>query len=115
MRQVNDLGLTEHCAVLAGLGPIRSLKALEHMRRDLPGVVVPDDVAKRLESQPTARVEQEGIELCAETIAHVRSIPGVAGVHVMAYGFEDAIPDILSLAGLSQHTDAAAMAKTQGS
>jgi len=99
MSEVVDLGLTERCAVLAGLGPIRSLRALEHLR-ELPGIVVPDEVAKRLQSQPASRVEEEGINLCAETIARVRRVPGVAGVHVMAYGSEEAIPDILARAGL---------------
>ena len=100
MSEVVDLGLAQRCAVLAGVGPIRSLRALEHFRHDLPGVVVPDEVVKRLQSRPASQVEAEGIELCAETIARVRQIPGVAGVHVMAYGSEEAIPDILALAGL---------------
>ena len=102
MHELVELGVTEHCAVLAGLGPIRSLRMLEHMRHDLPGVVVPDDVAKRIST--AANVEEEAVELCAETIAHVRAIPGVAGVHVMAYGFEEAVPDILARAGLEPHT-----------
>jgi len=100
MSEVVDLGIAERCAVLAGVGPIRSMRALEHLRHDLPGIVVPDEVVKRLQSCPDSRVEQEGIELCAETIARLRQIPGVAGVHVMAFRSEGAIPDILTRAGL---------------
>lgn len=100
MAQVVDLGIAERCAVIAGVGPIRSLRALEHMRNDVPGVVVTDDVAKRISSQPESRMEEEGIDLCAETIARLREVPGVAGVHVMAYAFEQAIPEILTRAGL---------------
>jgi methylenetetrahydrofolate reductase (NADPH) len=99
MAEVVDLGLAERCAVLAGLGPIRSLRALEHLRH-LPGVVVPDEVVKRLQSRPASSVDEEGIQLCAETIAQVRQIPGVAGVHVMAHGSEETIPDILARAGI---------------
>jgi len=103
MAQVVDLGLAERCAVIAGVGPIRSLRALEHMRNDVPGVVVTDDVAKRISSQPASRIEEEGIDLCAETIARLREVPGVSGVHVMAYAFEQAIPEILTRAGLEAH------------
>jgi len=45
-------------------------------------------------------VAAEGLVLCSEIIAQVRTIPGVAGVHVMAFGWEDAIPEILERAGL---------------
>jgi methylenetetrahydrofolate reductase (NADPH) len=99
MTEVVDLGLAEHCSIIAGLGPVRSQRMLTHMRQELPGVVIPDSVAKRLES--ATDIEEEAVSLCAETIAAVRAIPGVAGVHVMAYGFEQAIPDILSRAGIA--------------
>jgi methylenetetrahydrofolate reductase (NADPH) len=99
MAEAVDLGLTEHCSILAGLGPVRSQRMLAHMRHDLPGIVIPDAIAKRLES--ATDIEEEAVALCAETIEAVRAIPGVAGVHVMAYGFEQAIPDILSRAGIS--------------
>ena len=101
MEEVTAMGLTEHCAVLAGVGPIRSRRALENMRQRVAGVVVPDDVMRRLESQPDWRFEEEGIDLCAVTIERLRSIPGVAGVHVMADGFEEDVPELLGRAGLA--------------
>jgi methylenetetrahydrofolate reductase (NADPH) len=105
MAEVVDLGLAERCAVLAGVGPIRSLRGLEHMRREIPGIVVPDEVAKRLESQPRGRVEAEGVDICVETISHLRTVPGVAGVHVMAYGFEESVPEILARSGLGRRPE----------
>jgi methylenetetrahydrofolate reductase (NADPH) len=45
-------------------------------------------------------VRKEGIRQCAEIIQQVRQIPGVAGVHVMAIEWEEAVPEILALAGL---------------
>jgi methylenetetrahydrofolate reductase (NADPH) len=47
-------------------------------------------------------VAQEGLNLCSEIISQVKAIPGVAGVHVMAFNWEDAIPEILERAGLSR-------------
>lgn len=98
MREVRDLGLTERCSILAGVGPIKSLRSLEVMSNEVPGLVVPDEVARRLRGVPEERVAEEGIRLCAETIEAVRAIEGVAGIHIMAFGNEQAIPQVLELA-----------------
>jgi methylenetetrahydrofolate reductase (NADPH) len=103
MQQVRDLGLDKRCFILAGVGPIRSLRALEHMRGEVPGMYVPDEVVRRLRGVPDDRVAAEGSKLCSEIIAEVKTIPGVAGVHVMAFNWEDSIPEILERAGLARH------------
>jgi methylenetetrahydrofolate reductase (NADPH) len=102
MQQVRDLGLDRKCFILAGVGPVKSLRALEHMRAEVPGMYVPDDVVRRLRGVPSDRVAAEGLALCSEIISQVKAIPGVAGVHVMAFSWEDAIPEILERAGLPQ-------------
>jgi methylenetetrahydrofolate reductase (NADPH) len=94
-------GVGRHCAVLAGVGPVRSLRAYEFIRTSVPGVHVPDAVGRRLRGVPADRVAAEGITLCVETIQQLREIPGVAGVHVMAFGHERGIPEILERAGLA--------------
>ena len=99
MSRVRDLGLHERCHVLAGVGPVRSLRALAHLRA-VPGVRIPDEVAGRLAAAGPDRVAQESLRLCAETIGALRQIPGVAGIHVMAVGNEGSIPDILRRAGI---------------
>lgn len=100
MQQVRDLGLAERCAVLAGVGPVRSPRALAYMRDHVPGVYVPDAVARRLQGVPEERFREEGLTLCVETLQAVREIPGVAGVHLMAPGQEEAVPDLLRRAGI---------------
>jgi methylenetetrahydrofolate reductase (NADPH) len=102
MKQVRDLGLDRRCFILAGVGPIKSLRALEHMRGEVPGMYVPDEVVRRLRGVPDDRVAAEGLKLCSEIIAQVKTIPGVAGVHVMAFNWEDSIPEILERAGLAR-------------
>ncbi|HEY3078327.1 MAG TPA: methylenetetrahydrofolate reductase [Chloroflexota bacterium] len=106
MAAVRDLGLDRRCGVLAGVGPIRSLRALEHMRREVPGLYVPDGVVRRLRGVPEERVAAEGLALCVEVIQQVREIPGVAGVHVMAVSWEEAVPEILERAGFGRRTAA---------
>jgi methylenetetrahydrofolate reductase (NADPH) len=100
MSEVCDLGLERRCHVLAGVGPIRSLRSLEHMQRNVPGLHIPEEIDARLRGVPADRVEEEGLRLCAELIQRIREIPGVAGVHVMAIGYEEGIPEILRRAGV---------------
>jgi methylenetetrahydrofolate reductase (NADPH) len=101
--RVRDLGLHEKCGILAGVGPIRSLRALEFMAA-IPGVVVPPTFERRLRSVPPERVAAEGMAACAETLAALREVPGLAGAHVMAVGFERGVPEILDAAGFAPRT-----------
>ena len=101
MAQVRDLGLTEHCAILAGVGAVRSIKALDYMRSHVPGVEVPDYIFQRLRNVPSAEQTAEGIKLAAEIVQQVAEIPGVAGVHLLVAGNEQAVPAILDRADLN--------------
>lgn len=104
MVRVRDRGLHERCGILAGVGPVRSLRALEFMTQ-IPGVVVPEAFARRLRGVPADRVAAEGTAACAETVAALRDLPGLAGVHVMAVGYERGVPEILAAAGLPRLAD----------
>jgi methylenetetrahydrofolate reductase (NADPH) len=55
------------------------------MRANVPGVSIPDEIISRLKSAPKGQQRREGKRICTEIIQQVREIPGVAGVHVMAY------------------------------
>jgi methylenetetrahydrofolate reductase (NADPH) len=100
LAQVRDLGLHERCAILAGVGAVRSVKALEYMRDHVPGVEVPDGVFQRLQAVPADKQAHEGVKLAAEIIQQVAAIRGVAGVHLLVAGNEGAVPDILDSAGI---------------
>jgi len=99
MAQVRDLGLHGRCAILAGVGAVRSVRALEYMRDKVPGVEVPEDVFRRLRAVPPRKHTAEGVKLAAEIVQQVGEIPGVAGVHLLVAGNEQAVPDILDNAG----------------
>lgn len=100
MSEVNDLGLNKRVCILVGVGPLRSAKAAEWIRGHVPGVVIPDEVIRRLASVPADRQKDEGRKLCVEIIQQVRDIPGVCGVHVMAYRQEELVAEIIDEAGL---------------
>ena len=111
MRRVGDLGTLDDVYILAGVGPIRSSGAARYMATQIPGMDVPDEIVKRMSGAIAgiprkkrkarrAAWEKEGIDICVEIIQQVREIPGVAGVHVMAIEWEEAVPTILEQAGL---------------
>ncbi|HSR86163.1 MAG TPA: methylenetetrahydrofolate reductase [Streptosporangiaceae bacterium] len=99
MKRICDLGLPERCYMLAGVGPIRSQRALAHLAT-IPGVTIPGEVSDRLAGVGPEQFRAEGEKMCAEMIAGLAEVPGVAGVHVMATGAETSIPAILQLAGV---------------
>ena len=62
--------------------------------------MIPDDIIHRLKSVPPDRQREEGKKLCVEIIQQVREIPGISGVHVMAYRQEELVAEIIEEAGL---------------
>jgi methylenetetrahydrofolate reductase (NADPH) len=99
--KIGDLGLLDRCSILAGVGVVRSVRALDFMASGkVPGVQVPEQVQRRLRGAGEANVGTEGAKLAAEVIAEVRQIPGVAGVHLLTAGYEKHIPALLEMAGV---------------
>jgi methylenetetrahydrofolate reductase (NADPH) len=102
LAQARDLALDERCHILAGVGVIRSLRALEYLRRGALGVAIPAATERRVRGVPSDRVAEEGRRIAAEIIQQVRGLPGTAGVHVVAFGDEQSVPDILERAGVGR-------------
>jgi methylenetetrahydrofolate reductase (NADPH) len=98
MRRVADLGLLDRVFILVGVGPLRSVKAAQWMRTHVPGLHIPDTVIARLAGAADAALE--GRKLCIELIQEIRTVPGVSGVHVMAYRQEDTVPEIIDRSGV---------------
>ena len=98
MEMVRDLGLHERCYILAGVTPPKSLGMARYMKNFVPGLDVTDDVIARLKDAKDQR--EEGIAIAVDIIQQVKEIPGVAGVHIMAIEWEQAVPEIVKRAGL---------------
>jgi methylenetetrahydrofolate reductase (NADPH) len=100
MKQICDLGYHERAFILIGVGPLRSAKAADWIRNNVPGVVIPDQIVNRLKGVPPGKQRQEGKQICVEIIRQVSEVPGVSGVHVMAYRQEELVAEIIQEAGL---------------
>jgi 5,10-methylenetetrahydrofolate reductase len=61
-------------------------------------VHIPDSVIERLEGATDQKAE--GKRICIEMIQHLRDVPGVAGVHVMAYRQEEYVSQIVHESGV---------------
>ena len=119
MKKVRELGLHEKTHILAGVGPLKSPTMAKYMKDSVPGILVPDQLIERLQEagapwaakkkdeltkdDKKARSEawkEVGIEICIELIKQLRQIKGVAGVHIMAIEWEEAVKPIVEGAGL---------------
>jgi CO dehydrogenase/acetyl-CoA synthase delta subunit len=98
MKMSRDLGLPEKAYILAGVTPPKSLGMARYMKKFVPGMDVTDEVIKRMKGAKDQK--QEGINICVDIINQVKEIPGVAGVHVMAIEWEEAVAEICERAGL---------------
>lgn len=100
IKRVVDLGLHERVFILAGVGPLKAPKQAEFLRTKVPGVWIPDSIVDRMKKTPRERWEDEGMQICVEIIQQVREMPGIAGVHVMAYKQEAQVAEIIHRAKL---------------
>ena len=119
MAKVRELGLHEKVYLLAGVGPLKSPMMAHHMKDNVPGLRIPDQLIARMEAAgaPWASKskeeltkedrkarsiawQNEGIKICIELIQQIRKIEGVAGVHIMAIEWEEAVRPIVEGAGL---------------
>ena len=98
MRAVADEGLDKETAILAGIIPVRSARALEYMKNDVAGMMIPDELIARMRNAKDPK--EQGIEIALELIAGVRKIPGVRGIHLMPVMWESAVPIVCERAGL---------------
>jgi methylenetetrahydrofolate reductase (NADH) len=99
VKRLLDLGVAQRINILIGVCPIPSARSARWMKEKLFGTIIADDIIERLEK--AADPKAEGIGLCAEMIAELASIPGIAGAHVMAPQAPSAIPEVIARSGVA--------------
>jgi 5,10-methylenetetrahydrofolate reductase len=119
MTKVRELRLHESVFILAGVGPLKSPTMARYMKDNVPGLRIPDQLIGRMEAAGapwagkskeeltkedrkarSAAWQAEGMKICIELIQQLRAIEGVAGVHIMAIEWEEAVKPIVEGAGL---------------
>jgi 5,10-methylenetetrahydrofolate reductase len=86
--------------ILAGIVLIASANAARYMTNNVPGVVVPQYLIDEMASAPKGEGVKKGIAIAGRMIATIKKESLCDGVHIMAIGKEEVVPDILAAAGL---------------
>jgi methylenetetrahydrofolate reductase (NADPH) len=100
IRLSREEGLTEKVYILGGVTPLRSAGMARYMKNKVAGMDIPDEIIKRMDGVDKKSQAEEGIRICLETIRELRELKGVAGVHIMAIEWEEAVGQIVQQAGL---------------
>jgi methylenetetrahydrofolate reductase (NADPH) len=101
MKMAREEGLTEKVHILGGVTPLKSAGMAKFMNSKVAGMDVPESLIKRMARVPKEKAVEEGLKICLETIAELREIEGVHGVHIMAIEWEEIVAEIVESAGLT--------------
>jgi methylenetetrahydrofolate reductase (NADPH) len=103
MAEAVEKGLSERCSLLPSICLVRSPAALRYIDERVPGIEVPAAVIERCEAAPDA--EAECFEVACELAEHARSLPGVAGLHLISFRREAGIARLCQRLGIPTRTE----------
>jgi len=86
--------------ILAGIVLLSSAKMAKYMTDNVPGIFVPQYLIDELATAPKGGALNKGIEIAGRMIATLKKEALCDGVHIMAIGREEVVPDILRAAEL---------------
>lgn len=84
--------------VMAGLVVLKSAGMARFMNENVAGVFVPDDLVEAMKKTPKKDRKKKAAEIAGAIVRDVRD--HCQGIHIMALGWDDIIPDILDQAGI---------------
>lgn len=86
--------------ILAGIILLTSAPMARFMNKNVAGVMVPQDLIDEMEDAPKGRKLDKGVEIAGRMVKRIYEEKMCGGVHIMAIGKEELVPDIMSAAGL---------------
>jgi methylenetetrahydrofolate reductase (NADPH) len=98
-----EKGLSEQCALLPSICLTRSPAALRYIDEHVPGIEVPQELIERCER--AADPEAECFEVAVELAQHARSLPGVAGLHLISFRREAGVARLCERLGIPPRTE----------
>ena len=85
--------------IMAGVIVLKGPGMARFMNQNVAGVSVPDSLVAEMEEVKREDRKKKAVEIAARIIRQVK--PLCQGVHIMALGWEESVPDIIQQAGLS--------------
>ena len=86
--------------ILAGIILLTSAPMARFMNKNIAGVFVPQDLIDEMAAAPKGQAITKGIEIASRMIKRIHEEQICDGVHIMAIGKEELVPDIMDAAGL---------------
>ncbi len=93
-----ERGLADRAAIIPSICLVRSPGALRFIDERVPGISVPPALIARCEQ--AADPEAECFEVACELAEHARSLPGVAGLHLISFRKEAGIAALCHRLGI---------------
>ena len=90
--------LTHRVYFIMALSPLPSADVARWVRDNVKGALVPEPIIERMEQAKDP--ESEGVEICAEMLQELTTIPGVSGVNLLTLGDLETIPAAIDASGV---------------
>jgi len=88
--------------ILVGIILLTSAPMARFMNKNIAGVNVPQPLIDEMASAPKGGALAKGIEIAGRMIKRIRDEKMCDGVHIMAIGKEETVPDIMAAAGVDK-------------
>jgi 5,10-methylenetetrahydrofolate reductase len=92
--------INKNVKILAGIVLLVSAGMAKWMNENIPGIFVPQNLINELAEVPKGEGLSKGIEIAGNLIKRIKDEKICDGVHIMAIGKEEKVPDILKAAGI---------------
>jgi methylenetetrahydrofolate reductase (NADPH) len=99
LNEIAKRNILDKVYILVGVTPLKNYRMAAYMHNEVPGVTIPDKYLKRMEAAGDGASE-EGFAIALELIEAIRQKQGVNGIHLMAVGWEEIVPRVITEAGL---------------
>jgi methylenetetrahydrofolate reductase (NADPH) len=86
--------------ILAGIIVLSSAGMAKYMNKNVPGIIIPQTLIDEMAAVEKGKGLEKGIEIAARFIKTIKEEKLCNGVHIMAVGNENIVPDILEAAEL---------------
>jgi len=96
MEKVRERGLHERAYILAGIVVNKGQKSIE-VTATVPGMDIPEVLIERMKNAEDKKAE--GLAIGLELIRDIQKVEGISGLHIMAIGWDEIVPELLEKAG----------------
>jgi len=101
LSELDKRNVLDQVYILIGITPLKTLKMAKYMNDEVPGVFIPDVLIKRMEAADAkGNAQEEGVQIALELMEKIKTKRGVNGFHIMAVGWEEIVPRIVTEANV---------------